>query len=59
MNFLSYWDESKKDDKGVHHELIEPNHTPRFWNIVSVQVPRYKEAKQWLREQGHELEVDF
>jgi len=46
----------------VAHELahlIEPNHTPRFWNIVSIQVPRYKEAKKWLREQGHELEVDF
>ena len=46
----------------VAHELahlIEPNHTPRFWNIVSIQVPMFKEAKKWLREQGHELEVDF
>jgi hypothetical protein len=46
----------------IAHELahlIEPNHTPRFWNIVSVQVPRADWARQWLREHGHLLEVDF
>jgi predicted metal-dependent hydrolase len=46
----------------VVHELahlIEANHTPRFWNIVFVQVPRWEQAKNWLREHGDLLEVDF
>ena len=46
----------------VAHELahlIEPNHTPRFWNIVYVQAPRYAKAKAWLKANGHELEADF
>jgi len=46
----------------VAHELvhlIEPNHTPVFWNIVSIQVPNYEKAKKWLREKGQLLEIDF
>lgn len=46
----------------VVHELthlIENNHTPRFWHIVSVQIPDFQKAKSWLRENGHQLEVDF
>lgn len=46
----------------VAHELvhlIEDNHTPRFWNILSVQVPNYEKAKEWLKVNGHLLEVDF
>lgn len=46
----------------VAHELvhlIEDNHTPRFWNILSIQVPNYQKAKNWLKENGHQLEVDF
>lgn len=46
----------------VAHELvhlIESNHTPRFWNILSVQVPNYQKAKNWLKNNGHLLEVDF
>ena len=46
----------------VVHELahlIEPNHTPKFWNIVSIQVPKYEKAKKWLREKGQLLEIDF
>ena len=46
----------------IVHELahlIESNHTPRFWNIVSVQVPRAEWAKQWLLENGDLLEIDF
>ncbi len=46
----------------VAHELVhllENNHTPRFWNILSVQVPNYQLAKEWLRKNGHLLEVDF
>jgi len=46
----------------VVHELahlLEPNHTPRYWNIVAVQVPHFERAKAWLREHGGVLEVDF
>ncbi|TXK24927.1 M48 family metallopeptidase [Pontibacter qinzhouensis] len=46
----------------VAHELvhlIEDNHTPRFWNILSIQVPNYQKAKDWLKNNGHLLEVDF
>ena len=46
----------------VAHELvhlIEENHTTRFWNILSIQVPDYQKAKHWLKVNGHLLEVDF
>lgn len=46
----------------IVHELahlLEPNHTPQFWNIVAVQVPRYELAKDWLRSHGSVLEEDF
>jgi predicted metal-dependent hydrolase len=46
----------------VAHELVhlmENNHTPRFWNILSIQVPNYLKAKKWLKENGQLLEVDF
>lgn len=46
----------------VAHELVhlmEGNHTPRFWNILSIQVPNYERAKTWLKKNGQMLEVDF
>jgi predicted metal-dependent hydrolase len=46
----------------IVHELthlLEANHTKRFWNIVAIQVPKYKEAKAWLADNGHVLETDF
>lgn len=46
----------------VAHELvhlIEANHTPQFWNILSIQVPHFQKAKNWLKKNGHLLEVDF
>jgi len=46
----------------IVHELahlLEPNHTPKFWNIVSIQVPQYMKAKKWLKEKGYLLEIDF
>ena len=46
----------------IVHELahlLEANHTPKFWNIVKAQLPTYKKAKEWLKENGNILEVDF
>jgi predicted metal-dependent hydrolase len=49
-------------DYVIVHELvhlIEANHTPEFWNILSIQVPNYLKAKNWLKLNGHLLEIDF
>ena len=46
----------------IVHELthlIENNHSAEFWNILSIQVPDYQKAKDWLKINGHLLEVDF
>ncbi len=46
-------------DYVIVHELahlIEANHTPRFWNIVRVQVPAMEKARGWLKEHGQLLE---
>ena len=42
-------------DYVIIHELahlLELNHTPDFWNIVKIQMPRYEDGKQWLKENG-------
>jgi len=49
-------------DYVIVHELahlLEPNHTPHFWSIVAVQVPRSEWAREWLRDHGEVLEVEF
>ncbi|MFA7172717.1 MAG: SprT family zinc-dependent metalloprotease [Kiritimatiellia bacterium] len=49
-------------DYVIVHELthlMEPNHTPRFWNIVRAQSPKAEKAKQWLLEHGQLLEGDI
>ncbi len=46
----------------IVHELahlIEANHTPRFWNIVSTQIPKMEKAKVWLNENGQVLEEEI
>lgn len=46
----------------IVHELahlLEANHTPEFWNIISIQLPNYENAKKWLKENGHLLEYEF
>ncbi|MBN1634301.1 MAG: M48 family metallopeptidase [Ignavibacteria bacterium] len=37
----------------IYHELShikEKNHSPRFWKLVEVYVPDYKQKKKWLKE---------
>lgn len=49
-------------DYVVVHELahlIEPNHSPHFWNIVRTQVPGMEKAKAWLQKNGALLEQDL
>lgn len=49
-------------DYVIVHELahlIESNHTPRFWNIISAQTPTMEKARAWLRENGQILEEDI
>jgi predicted metal-dependent hydrolase len=46
----------------IVHELthlLESNHTSKFWNIISVQLPHYNKAKDWLKENGNLLETEF
>ena len=46
----------------IVHELthlLEANHTPQFWNRVAVMQPNFEKAKDWLKEFGGELELDF
>ncbi len=48
-------------DYVIVHELahlLEPNHTPRFWNIVKTQVPNVDRARGWLMEHGQILEEE-
>jgi len=43
-------------DYVIIHELahlIEANHSPRFWRLVSNAMPNYKQHERWLRKHGH------
>lgn len=45
-------------DYVIVHELAhrkELNHSTKFWTIVAEYCPWYKEAKQWLKDNGQEL----
>lgn len=49
-------------DYVIVHELahlLEPNHTPAFWNIVRAKTPKMDKAKSWLREHGQMLEEEL
>lgn len=46
-------------DYVIVHELahlLEPNHTKRFWTIISVQLPHFLKSKDWLKYNGRLLE---
>lgn len=43
-------------DYVIVHELahmIEMNHSPRFWKVVSDVLPNYKEMERWLKENSY------
>lgn len=49
-------------DYVIVHELahlIEGNHTPEFWSIVSANTPTMEKAKDWLKEHGQMLEEEI
>jgi len=49
-------------DYVIVHELahlLESNHTSKFWNVVKTQLPKFPEAKTWLKDNGSLLESDF
>ena len=35
--------------------LVEMNHSERFWNLVEVLEPEYKEAQKWLKKNGRSI----
>lgn len=42
----------------VIHELahiLQPNHSPAFWNVVAQYAPNYKVLRQWLRKNASAL----
>lgn len=44
----------------VVHEvchLREMNHSSRFWQLVALSVPEYKQCRKWLRTEGKQLHV--
>ena len=45
-------------DYVIIHELCHiqhHNHSRQFWQLVEQYYPNYKTARQWLKEQGHQL----
>lgn len=47
-------------DYVVVHELshlVEHNHSPNFWKLVKAVMPEYEKQREWLRENGHLLDV--
>lgn len=48
-------------DYVIVHELCHlthMNHSSEFWECVLKILPDYKERKKWLKEHGHELNID-
>ncbi len=47
-------------DYVVVHELlhlVEPNHSKKFWDLVENACPDYKSCREWLKKNGHRLNI--
>ena len=49
-------------DYVIVHELahiIEPEHSDKFWNLVRITLPHYRNSLNWLEKHGQELEFEL
>jgi len=47
-------------DYVVVHELchlVHHNHSPDYWRLVESIMPEYRDARVWLKQRGHSLEI--
>ena len=47
-------------DYVVEHEVAHldvPDHSDRFWALLAVRAPDYRERERWLRRHGHALRL--
>ena len=58
LNYLLIMAPMKVIDYVIVHELvhtIHKNHSAKFWQKVETIMPNYKDARCWLKENGHQL----
>ena len=58
LNYLLIMAPMKVIDYVIVHELvhtIHKNHSAKFWQKVETIMPNYKDARYWLKENGHQL----
>ena len=58
LNYLLIMAPMKVIDYVIVHELvhtIHKNHSAKFWQKIETIMPNYKDARYWLKENGHQL----
>ena len=58
LNYLLIMAPMKVIDYVIVHELvhtIHKNHSAKFWQKVETIIPNYKDARNWLKENGYRL----
>jgi len=58
LNYLLIMASMKVIDYVIVHELvhtIHKNHSAKFWQKVEIIMPKYKEARYWLKDNGYKL----
>jgi len=58
LNYLLIMAPIKVIDYVIVHELVHTvhkNHSVKFWQEVETIMPRYKEARYWLKDNGYKL----
>jgi len=58
LNYLLIMAPMKVIDYVIVHELvhtIHKNHSAKFWQKLETIMPNYKDARYWLKENGHKL----